>query len=299
VTGDFGTVAAAVAAATGRRVAAAPDAAVGGGSIHAAYRWPTAAGPLFVKLAPAADAPLLAAEAHGLGALAAARAIRVPAVLGTGVAGEAAWLALEWLALAPAAPAAPAAEQALGERLATLHGTAAERFGFAVDNFIGRTPQPNGWCDDWPEFLALRRLGPQLALAAEHGHGGRLTERGARLLEVLGAFYADYRPRPSLLHGDLWGGNRGALADGTPVVFDPAPYYGDREADLAMTRLFGGFGARFYAAYEARWPLDAGAGARVGLHQLYHVLNHLNLFGGGYARQALVLTERLLATAGG
>jgi len=295
VTGAFGAVAAALAAALGRPVAAAPDAPVGGGSIHAAYRWPTGAGPLFVKLAPADDAPLLAAEAHGLAALAGARAIRVPAVLGSGVAGDAAWLALEWLALAPASPSA---EQALGERLAALHRATAERFGFAADNYIGRTPQPNGWCDDWPAFLAVRRLGRQLALAAENGHGGRLADRGARLLEALGAFYAAYRPRPSLLHGDLWGGNRGALADGTPVVFDPAPYYGDREADLAMTRLFGGFGARFYAAYQASWPLDPGAAARVGLHQLYHVLNHLNLFGGGYAREALALIDRLLADAG-
>jgi protein-ribulosamine 3-kinase len=295
VSGEFGAVAAAVAAALGRPVAAGPDAPVGGGSIHAAYRWPTAAGPLFVKLGPATAAALLAAEAHGLGALAAAGAIRVPAVIGTGVAAGTAWLALEWLALAPPSPAA---QRSLGERLATLHRATAARFGFAADNFIGRTPQPNGWCDDWPEFLARRRLGPQLALAAAHGHGGRLTERGARLVEALAAFYAGYRPQPSLLHGDLWGGNRGALGDGTPVVFDPAPYYGDREADLAMTRLFGGFDAGFYAAYQASWPLDDGAGARVGLHQLYHVLNHLNLFGAGYAREALALIDRLLAAAG-
>jgi fructosamine-3-kinase len=248
-----------------------------------------------VKLAAAADAPLLSAEADGLGALAAARAIRVPAVIGTGVAAGVAWLALEWLALEPSSPAA---ERALGERRAALHRATAQRFGFPTDNFIGRTPQPNGWCDDWPQFLAAHRLGAQLALAAANGHAGPLTERGARLLESVADFYAGYRPRPSLLHGDLWSGNRGALGDATPVVYDPAPYYGDREADLAMTRLFGGFGAEFYAAYAASWPLDPGAGARVGLHNLYHLLNHLNLFGGGYAREALATIDRLLAALG-
>jgi protein-ribulosamine 3-kinase len=221
--------------------------------------------------------------------------MRVPAVLAAGAAGDSAWLALEWLALQP--PSA-VAEAALGERLAALHRTTTARFGFPADNFIGRTPQPNGWCDDWCEFLALRRLGFQLALAAGNGYRGPLTERGARLVESIGAFYSGYRPQPALLHGDLWSGNRAALADGTPVVFDPAPYYGDREADLAMTRLFGGFGARFYAAYQASWPLDAGAAARHGLHALYHVLNHLNLFGAGYQREAQRLIDRLLADAG-
>ena len=294
--GGPGAVAAALAAALGRPVAEAPDAEVHGGSIHAAYRWSAGAERLFVKIAPAAEAPLLAAEAEGLAALAAARAVRVPALVARGAADGRAWLALEWLDLATAA-AEP--DAALGERLAALHRTTAPRYGFAADNYLGRTPQANGWADDWPGFLAARRLRPQLELAAANGHRGPLTERGARLVEAVGAFYADYRPAPSLLHGDLWNGNRGALADGTPVVFDPAPYYGDREADLAMTRLFGGFGARFYAAYAAAWPLDPGAGERLPLHQLYHVLNHLNQFGGGYARQALAVTDRLLASLGG
>jgi fructosamine-3-kinase len=295
VTADAGAVAAALAAALGRPVAASPQALHSGGPLHAVYRWPTAAGPVFVKLGAAADAPLLAAEAEGLGRLAAAGALRVPAVLGQGIAGASAWLALEWLVLA--APTA-ASERALGERLAAQHRITGPRFGYPADNFIGRTPQPNGWCDDCPGFVATRRLAAQLALAAPRGPAP-LVERGARLIELVGAFYAGYRPAPSLLHGDLWGGNHGALGDGTPVVYDPAPYFGDREADLAMTRLFGGFGAAFYAAYDGSWPLDAGAGARLELHNLYHVLNHWHLFGGGYGRAALAMIDRLLAAARG
>jgi protein-ribulosamine 3-kinase len=220
--------------------------------------------------------------------------VRVPALLGEGVAAGCAWLALEWLELAP--PSA-AADETLGRQLAQLHRCQAQRYGFAADNYIGATPQANGWLDDWPAFLAERRLRPQFELAARVPGGEPLRERGARLLESLAAYYAGYRPGASLLHGDLWGGNHAMLADQTPVLYDPAVYYGDREADLAMTRLFGGFGARFYAAYQADWPLDPGAAARIDLLNLYHVLNHANLYGGGYRAQALALTDRLLAAA--
>jgi hypothetical protein len=133
--------------------------------------------------------------------------------------------------------------------------------------------------------LAAQRLGFQLDLAARGGYGGRLQQRGGLLLDRLGALF-DHAPAASLLHGDLWGGNFSGDADGNPVIFDPACYYGDREADIAMTELFGGFSARFYDAYDAAWPLDAGYETRKTLYNLYHILNHLNLFGGGYATQA-------------
>jgi fructosamine-3-kinase len=122
-----------------------------------------------------------------------------------------------------------------------------------------------------------------------------LVERGRRLCGQLDALFRGHRPLPSLLHGDLWGGNWAADESGNPVVFDPAVYFGDREADLAMTRLFGGFGRAFYDAYESAWPLEAGAELRFDLYNLYHVLNHLNLFGGGYRAQAEALIDRLLA----
>jgi len=147
-------------------------------------------------------------------------------------------------------------------------------------------------------FFRDRRLRYQLDLAERCGHLGRLQERGRELLERIGAFFSAYEPVASLLHGDLWGGNWGVDERGTPVIFDPAVYYGDREADLAMTRLFGGFGADFYAAYAAAWPLDPGAPLRVELYNLYHLLNHANLFGGGYPRQAERTVDRLLAELG-
>jgi fructosamine-3-kinase len=171
-------------------------------------------------------------------------------------------------------------------------------FGWYRDNTIGSTPQSNAWQDDWVTFLRERRLGYQLELAAENGFRGRLQQRGEVLLDALGEFFTTYRPVPSLLHGDLWAGNRTADEHGRPVIFDPAVYYGDREADVAMTRLFGGFGAGFYRAYEANWALDDGAGARTDLYNLYHVLNHLNLFGEGYLARALAMLDRLLAQAG-
>jgi fructosamine-3-kinase len=114
-------------------------------------------------------------------------------------------------------------------------------------------------------------------------------------MQQLPDFFAGYQPEPSLLHGDLWGGNWGVIADEQPVIFDPAVYYGDREADIAMTRLFGGFGAEFFTAYNEAWPLDSGFERRCDLYNLYHVLNHLNLFGGGYLRQVSDMLDRLLA----
>jgi fructosamine-3-kinase len=215
--------------------------------------------------------------------------------MGLGSAAGQAFLALEWIEFGGASSHT---ESALGERLARLHRVTAPRFGWHRDNTIGATAQHNDWSDDWVRFLAAHRLGFQLDLAARHGAGGRLVERGHRLCERLGEFFADHRPRPSLLHGDLWGGNWAADPAGDPVIFDPAVYFGDREADLAMTRLFGGFGRAFYAAYEAAWPLDPGAAERVALYNLYHVLNHLNLFGGGYRSQAEAMIERLLAALG-
>jgi protein-ribulosamine 3-kinase len=263
-----------------------------GGSINDCYRWESAAGPLFVKLAAPARHPMLEAEAEGLRELGAARAVRVPRVLASGITGTHAWLALEWLDLASASGSSQAL---LGQQLARLHRTVSDRFGWKIDNTIGSTPQPNGWCDDWVGFFRDRRLRFQLDLAHRNGHG--LQERGAALLDRLPRFFAAHSPAASLLHGDLWGGNAGADSDGDPVIFDPAVYYGDRETDLAMTRLFGGFGPAFYAAYEAEWPLPPGAAERVDLYNLYHVLNHLNLFGSGYLSQAQRLIDGLLAQA--
>jgi fructosamine-3-kinase len=265
-----------------------------GGGFATCERWESGSGPVFVKVAARERLPLLEAEAAGLRDLASAAALRVPSVLAAGVAGSQAFLALEWIEFRAATSRT---EVRLGELLAAQHRVTAPRFGWHRDNTIGATAQSNAWTDDWTRFFADRRLGFQLDLAAQQGHSGRLIERGHRLCEQLDVLLRGHRPLPSLLHGDLWGGNWAADESGKPVVFDPAVYFGDREADLAMTRLFGGFGRAFYDAYESAWPLEAGATLRFDLYNLYHVLNHLNLFGGGYRGQAEALIDRLLAEA--
>jgi protein-ribulosamine 3-kinase len=293
---SFAALAREIAVLTGTVCADAPERTVTGGSINACYRWPRPgdAGPMFVKVGARASQDAFTAEADGLRQLHAARVLRVPRVLASGVADTAAFLALEWIE--GGRPDA-ACERRLGEGLAALHTITAPRFGWRRDNTIGRTPQANEWSADWTEFFRDRRLRPQLALAERGRFPRRLIERGARLLEALPALLQGHRPRASLLHGDLWGGNWLASSNGEPVLFDPAVYYGDRETDLAMTRLFGGFGAAFYRAYESAAPLPAGATLRADLYNLYHVLNHANLFGGGYAAQAQSSIDRLLSAA--
>lgn len=245
----------------------------------------------FVKFS-ADGAELFQAEADGLRALQEAGAVRVPAVLGMVGSGSNGGLLLEWLPLAARTGAAAAR---LGAQLARQHLDYQARFGWRRNNFIGATPQFNAPGDDWPRFFVEHRLRFQLRLAAENGYRGELQAQGAALAEAVPKFFAGHAPRPSLLHGDLWGGNWGALADGEPVLFDPAVYCGDREADIAMTELFGGFPAEFHAAYRAHAPLDAGYSLRRDLYNLYHVLNHLNLFGGRYEGQAVEMMRRLLA----
>ena len=236
---------------------------------------------------------MFTAESAGLEAIAATRTVRVPQPIIHGTAGQHAFLVLEYLDLNGSGNA-----HLLGEQLAALHRCSSSQFGFYLDNTLGETPQPNGWSSDWISFWREQRLGFQLDLAMRNGCGGKLREMKQRLMEKLPEFFDGYRPAPSLLHGDLWGGNHAYTVDGAPVIFDPAPYYGDRETDLAMTELFGGFDKEFYAAYRAAWPLDAGYSKRKILYNLYHILNHANLFGGGYTRQAEEMMQELLAEVG-
>ena len=263
---------------------------VGGGDISAAWRIRAQHSAVFLKTGPASSIEMFEAEAEGLRELEKAEAIRVPEVLGCVHSGKESLLALEWIDFDLPGPDT---ERLLGEGLARQHRYCAQRFGWHRDNTIGSTPQHNPWSDDWVEFFREQRLGYQLELAARNGYTGELQVEGQRLLGNLGSFFGDYWPEASLLHGDLWGGNW-ASSGGEPVIFDPAVYYGDRESDLAMTRLFGGFGADFYRAYESSWPLVAGSGERMLLYQLYHVLNHLNLFGRSYLGRALTIIRRLV-----
>ena len=243
----------------------------------------------FVKTGPESALHMFEAEAEGLAEIRATGTIRVPQVIAVGIANGRSFIRLERLELRAATTAV---ETALGEQLADLHRCTSEQHGWHRDNTIGATPQRNQPSSDWIEFYREQRLQLQLDLATRNGHDDGLHELGAEVCAGMDKLFGDYQPVASLLHGDLWGGNWGS-ADDAPVLFDPAVYYGDRESDIAMTRLFGGFGNSFYAAYNSAWQPEEGHEHRLKLYQLYHVLNHLNLFGRGYLDQAINLMREL------
>ncbi len=265
---------------------------MGGGCINTAMRLADGPQQWFVKLNQASRLDMFQAEAAGLQELADAGAIRVPRPLCTGVADGQSYIVMEYVALGGSGSSALA-----GEQLAALHRHQADAFGWQRDNTIGSTHQPNGWITDWVDFWRRQRLGFQLEEAARNSLGKDIQRLGERLLERFPALM-DHAPAPSLLHGDLWAGNLGYDQKGNPLIYDPATYYGDREAEIAMTELFGGFGQAFYDAYNAAWPLDAGYATRKTFYNLYHILNHANMFGGGYVGQAQRMIERLLAELG-
>lgn len=264
--------------------------AVGGGCIHRCYVIESSPS-FFVKVNAAACEDLFDAEDDGLKALASARAVRVPRPLLRGKVGDESFLVLEFLDLRGGTTAS---WQCMGEKLADLHRHTSPggRFGWRRDNYIGATPQRNRWQDDWISFWREERLGFQLKLAADKG---MRFEGSDRLLDKIGAFFLHHAPEASLLHGDLWSGNASFTDEGTPVIFDPACYFGDRECDLAFTEMFGGFPREFYEAYDTAWPRDQGWSARRDLYNLYHVLNHANLFGGHYVGQARAIVRALNA----
>lgn len=265
------------------------DHSVGGGCINQTRRMVCDGRRYFVKLNSAELASMFEAEALGLAAMAASDSIRVPQPICWGTTAGHAYLVMEHLDMG-----GRGSPRSLGRKLAALHRHTQAQFGWERDNTIGSTPQPNRLNEDWIDFWREQRLGFQLALAARNGFGGRLQQAGAELMERFPALFAQHKPTAAMLHGDLWSGNYGFTQDGEPVIFDPAFYFGDREADLAMTELFGGFDADFYAAYREAFPLDADYAVRKTFYNLYHILNHANLFGGGYASQAQGMIERLL-----
>ncbi len=285
-----------IAQATGAPFHVEEQRAVGGGCISQAHLVSGAGRRYFVKLNEARALAMFEAEAEGLRELAASQAIRVPAPVCCGVAGAHAYLVLEYLDLGRGGKDS---QQRLGAQLAALHQVQGKRFGWHRDNTIGATPQSNDYADDWCGFWQERRIGFQLRRLAERGHGGRLQRRGDQLLAAIPALLDGHRPQPSLLHGDLWSGNYAFDEQGAPVIFDPAVYYGDRETDLAMTELFGGFSPAFYHAYAAAFPLAAGYEQRKTLYNLYHILNHANLFGSGYLGQAEAMIDLLLSRVRG
>ncbi|MBD2325856.1 fructosamine kinase family protein [Alkalinema sp. FACHB-956] len=259
---------------------------VGGGCINQGYRLVSRDRSYFVKLNRAEQIAMFEAEALGLQQMFETHTIRVPKPICSGVAESACYLVLEWLDLGRSSRSA---DREMGRQLARLHQfRQATAFGWERDNTIGSTPQKNPWTTDWITFWQQYRIGYQLELGRRRG--GYFSQ-GDRLLDRIPAILADHHPHPSLVHGDLWGGNAAVTAEGEPVIFDPATYWGDREVDLAMTELFGGFSAEFYQGYHEVYPLDSGYESRKILYNLYHVLNHFNLFGGSYAGQA----DRMIA----
>lgn len=267
---------------------------VGGGSINSAYVISGAESAYFVKTNLASRIAMFEAELEGLNEIANSKAIRVPRPLCVGIANGSAYIVMEHLPIHGGRGGSSVSLEQLGIDLACMHRHTQTLFGWHRDNTIGSTPQINHPLPDWVDFYRQHRLGYQYQLAAENGHR-HLLRRGEILMSKLDGFFTDYKPLPSLLHGDLWSGNYAIEDSGIPVIFDPAVYYGDREADLAMTELFGGFPARFYSAYNASYALDPGYKTRKILYNLYHILNHLNLFGGGYLGQAERMAEQLLA----
>lgn len=265
---------------------------IGGGCINQAYCVTDGAQRYFVKLNTADSLIMFEAEAAGLLEIHQSQTLRVPLPVCYGQNDQTAWLVLEYLPLNGGGRRRAAD---FGKQLAAMHRTTAKQFGWVRDNTIGQTLQINTLSSDWVNFWRMQRLGFQLDLAKKNGYNGKLQKLGEQLLIDLDKFFPGAAPLPALLHGDLWNGNYAYDGSGSPVLFDPAVYYGDREADIAMTELFGGFPADFYSAYRYDYPLDSGYNIRKLVYNLYHILNHLNLFGSSYRYQTEQTINTLLA----
>jgi len=266
--------------------------AVSGGCIANACRLETDDDPLFLKWGDHEVARTFPGEAAGLEALAAAESdLHVPEVQATDepTGDRPGFLSLAWI---NTGRQGRRFWEDFGRGLARLHRTTADRYGFDRDNFIGRLPQSNTWADSWPEFFRRERLEPQVNRARENDRwkaawDSPLEQLDRRLDDLLPA-----EPPASVLHGDLWKGNFMVTAIGEPALIDPATYHGHREADLAMTELFGGFEPPFYKAYRDAWPLESDYDERREIYNLYHLINHLNHFGAGYANSVASTLNR-------
>ncbi|MBD1832448.1 fructosamine kinase family protein [Cyanobacteria bacterium FACHB-472] len=274
---------------TGEKFLSSQQRSVSGGCINQGYAISDGQRTYFVKLNQASLVDMFEAEALGLQQMLETNSIRVPKPICWGTEGNSAYIVLEWLELGRGNTQS---WEKMGQQLAAMHHwVGKDAFGWDRNNTIGSTPQINTWTAAWGEFYVEHRLGYQFGLAKRRG--GHFPNQ-ERLLEAIPELLADRQPQPSLVHGDLWGGNASCTVQGEPVIFDPAAYYGDREVDIAMTELFGGFPTAFYRGYNEVFPLDPGYERRKPLYNLYHILNHFNLFGGGYASQASGMIEQIL-----
>lgn len=284
----------AIGKATGRASRLQRSTPVGGGCINRASLIELADGRrYFLKSNPNPLPRLFESEAEGLRALRKAGSLRVPEVVATGGGqdGLPHFILMEYI---PTGRPGPGFFEKFGRGFAQLHLKArGQRFGFDHDNYLGSTPQPNQWSEEWVEFFRQHRLGHQLKMARHAGLSDQQMDRlGQRLLDRLEDWIGQPAEPPQLLHGDLWGGNYLCDDNGQPVLIDPAAYYGRGEADLAMTQLFGGFQASFYHAYEEVHPPAPGSQERLEIYKLYHLLNHLNLFGRSYFSGCMRILRR-------
>lgn len=254
----------------------------------------------FLKCGRASDVPMLSAEYHGIKEMFDTHTIRVPKPICCDTAGDTGFVVFELLRMGIGGGGG--VYRQMGRQLAAMHAHSSDGrgYGWHRGNTIGATPQLNTWCERWADFFVEYRLRYQFELAAQRrGGGGRM--RGAeqcmeRVRELLREHERKHGLVPSLVHGDLWTGNASVTSDGEPVIFDPATYYGDREVDLAMSELFGRFPSEFYDAYNEAWPVPDGyERERKRIYNLYHILNHGALFGGGYYGQAQTMIDRIIA----
>ena len=260
---------------------------VGGGCINDSYVIGDRTCRYFVKLNQPNLVEMFRAEAAGLEELDRTKTILVPQVVCSGVISSHSYLVLTYLDLGNSSRAD---WRQLGQQLAALHqAITPPQFGWHRSNNIGSNSQINNWSADWAQFFSEQRLGYQFQLA-----GLSKFPQGQQLLAAIPKLL-NHQPAVSLVHGDLWGGNADFTTTGQPVIFDPATHYADREVDLAMTELFGGFPAAFYQGYEEVYPLAAGYQQRKVIYNLYHILNHYNIFGGSYLSQANSSIAKILS----
>lgn len=282
-------IAQAITQATEQKFKITSAQSVSGGCINQGYGVSSDCAKYFVKLNQASQLDMFVAEALGLKQMHATNTIAVPKPICWGIADNSSYIVLQWLDLSSGDSNSWAE---MGCQLAAMHreGTN-ENFGFEINNTIGSTPQINTWMDNWADFFAQQRIGYQLRLAKRNG--GNFPDLN-KVVDAVKSQLIDRQPVASIVHGDLWSGNAAIMADGVPTIFDPATYYGDRETDLAMTELFGGFPPAFYHGYNEEWQLDIGYKGRKNIYNLYHVLNHFNLFGGGYGSQAARIIKQIM-----
>ncbi len=281
-----------VAQTTGRKVIPSSIQSVSGGCINEAWKLDGLDGPVFLKTNRADRIELFAAEMRSLEMLRESGAIRVPEPFAHGLVAGLAVFAMEWISLNSCSD--PGNQAALGRAVAKLHEakSADGKYGAVFNNHIGATEQRNSRHSCWADFFVENRLRFQIQLSAKNG---KAFLKSDDMLKIAHEILSNIDPVPSLLHGDLWSGNVGFDEQGAPVIFDPASYFGDPETDIAFTRMFGGFEGEFYRAYRESRAAPEDEYFLHQIYNLYHILNHYNLFGGSYCDQAELVISRILS----